>query len=61
MKSKPNPHAPLNRSLHFWAYHTGYSVPTLSRWIKANGIRPSRRKADPGVTLRQVLSAINYH
>lgn len=56
-----NPHDPLNRSLHFWAHHTGYPVTTLSRWLKEAGIRPSRRKADPGASLRQVLAAIDYH
>jgi hypothetical protein len=61
MKSNESPHAPLNRSLHFWAFHFGYSVPTLSRWLKDAGIRPSRRKADPGVSLREVLSAVDFH
>jgi hypothetical protein len=61
MKSKQNPYGPLNRSIRFWAYHTGYSVPSLSRWLKAAGIRASRRKADPGVTLSQIWTAIDYH
>ncbi|HEY5233674.1 MAG TPA: hypothetical protein VIK35_09090 [Verrucomicrobiae bacterium] len=60
MKSNESPHAPLNRSLHFWAFHLGCTVPTISRWLKDAGIRPSRRKADPGFSLPEILSAIDY-
>lgn len=58
MNTKPSPHGPLNRSLHFWSFHLGHSVPSLSRWLKMAGIRVSRRKADPGATLNQILTAV---
>ncbi len=60
MKSQQNPHEPLRRSLHFWAYHTGWSVSSLSRWLPACGVHAKRRTANPGVTLREVLAVIPY-
>jgi hypothetical protein len=56
-----SPHLPLNRSLRFWAVHTGISAPTLSRWLRTNEIKPSRKRGEEGYTLNQVLTAISYH
>ena len=54
MKSS-NPHGPLFHSIHFWAYHTGFSPATISRRLMRNNIRIKKRTRNPGVTLREVL------
>jgi hypothetical protein len=60
MKSSKSPYEPLRRSLRFWAYHTGYSVSLLSRAMKKHGWRVGKRTANPGATLREVWTAIDY-
>jgi len=60
MKSKQNPHGSLRKPIRFWAYHTGFSISTLSRWLKSIGVHANRRKSDPGVTLREILYVIPY-